>query len=391
MTPRTRGLLRRKVKSKDETLPSIVPKRTENTHNSVLTTKKWTTKTKSKWIRVGVILITLFLWKRIALYNRLRRNITSYLVSQSESQEGVLWRGTIQKEDFSPLLLTSTTTTISDSTTKIDLVVSHCDRPLNWIFDEWASSFAFESIRIFSKCNKPVVGAPSNAEIIQLKNVGRCDHTYAHYIVQHYNKDDDGNKDRFTLFLKDNDNSNRDVVSRHRSLAEMVAISKRDGFACHEEQSWDWSHKSLFFDKEYRPICQFSAYSNWKRLQQFSRQEYSRLKRDQNTNFKSVYGDTLGDYANQMGITVTNEIVPVCFGGNFMAQSNQTKKQSIETWKRIDQSLSRGNNIAEGHYVERLWAILLARDLPKGVEIQLLKQQRSSCEPPEHFLGILTK
>ena len=63
----------------------------------------------------------------------------------------------------------------------VDLVISHCDHSIDWIHHWIGDTSIIHNITIFSKCNNTVEGAPKNANIIRLENVGRCDHSYAHY------------------------------------------------------------------------------------------------------------------------------------------------------------------------------------------------------------------
>eukprot|EP00751_Fragilariopsis_kerguelensis_P003707 CAMPEP_0170818574 /NCGR_PEP_ID=MMETSP0733-20121128/40839_1 /TAXON_ID=186038 /ORGANISM="Fragilariopsis kerguelensis, Strain L26-C5" /LENGTH=126 /DNA_ID=CAMNT_0011178757 /DNA_START=235 /DNA_END=612 /DNA_ORIENTATION=- len=122
-----------------------------------------------------------------------------------------------------------------DTSTRINLVVSHCDESIDWIF-EWANPLEFNDVIIFSKCNKQVKGQPPNSRVIRLDNVGRCDHTYAHYMAYYH---ESSNSD-YVLFLKDNSNTNRNHYSRHKNLNEMIPLSNEFGFACHEETNWVW-------------------------------------------------------------------------------------------------------------------------------------------------------
>ena len=66
-----------------------------------------------------------------------------------------------------------------------------------------------------------------------------------------------------------------------------------------------------------------------------------------------------------------DKIVPVCYGGIFSTSVGQIKKQNVKVdninnvWNKAENLLSRGNNIVEGHFMERTWSILLSNPLPK--------------------------
>jgi hypothetical protein len=360
------------------------------------------------WIILLVFLVLGVINRRF-LFKTLCRGITLYFQSQSQfkTTEHSLWRGSLP--DSGEILPTSSIYNIQDQNSRvnIELVVSHCNLPLNWIFD-WASPFVFSNITIISKCNETVLGVPSGSNIIRLPNVGRCDHSYAHHINRNYNRynnehnehvhlhsnddnvDNVDDEDAFVVFLKDSDNSNRNHYTRHRSLNEMIQISKTIGFACHEEPSWVWSQQSLL---TLHPVCQISAYHNWTLLQDYTQKTYTRLRRDNNSEFASKNGTTLGEYAQNMGIgRPPVDIVPVCYGGNFMAQRRQlTRKNPRMSWKRIETSLSRANNIAEGHFMERLWATVLGKPLEHDMVDRLMHQQRNVCRADKNYVGVLTK
>jgi len=56
------------------------------------------------------------------------------------------------------------------------------------------------------------------------------------------------------------------------------------------------------------------------------------------------------------------DLVPVCFGGRFMTRWGQLSFDDapIENWSTITKGLGRGDNIEEGHYMERWWADILS-------------------------------
>ncbi|KAL3936792.1 MAG: hypothetical protein SGBAC_007965 [Bacillariaceae sp.] len=346
------------------------------------------------WIRV--LLFSLFFWKRYALRRQCHRYLTKYLAWKADTEEGSLWRGTLPSSRW------KTPTALQN--VKVDLVVSHCDLPLDWIFDEWAKPITFDKITVISKCGKPVVGAPPHANIVILPNLGRCDQSYAHFLLYHYDDyaeyDADyirsgsgagagAKKEKFIVFTKDNDNMNRAIVSRHRSMVEMISIAQSSlGFACQEEQIWGYDPNHYF------KICQPSAYLNWTAMGPYSRESYARLARDDNSEFPSRNGKTLQDYMANLNIPILEEssdIAPMCFGGNFMLNVRGIRQHPRELWERLEKSLSRGNNIAEGHYTERLWAHLLSPPLPEATVQEILKQQDSTCQIEANRAGVFTK
>ena len=113
---------------------------------------------------------------------------------------------------------------------KFHIVVSHCDKDLYWL-KEYVAGKEVESTTIFSKCGNEVVGAPSDAIIKVLPNVGRCDHTYA-YWMNRMQEVTPENKFDTILFIKDNDH--RSDTWALWSLADMFRIVSVNGFVCGE-------------------------------------------------------------------------------------------------------------------------------------------------------------
>jgi hypothetical protein len=59
----------------------------------------------------------------------------------------------------------------------------------------------------------------------------------------------------------------------------------------------------------------------------------------------------------------TRRYLPVCYGGGFVATRSAVHRVPVIAWRRIVESLSRGDNVEESHYMERMWAALLTPPL----------------------------
>jgi hypothetical protein len=81
-----------------------------------------------------------------------------------------------------------------------------------------------------------------------------------------------------------------------------------------------------------------------------------------NIPFKSSYTN-LGAYWLAINAPLTQKLVPVCYGGRFAASVENIYKQDMNMWMKLEISLTRGDNIEEGHFVERSWAALLSNPL----------------------------
>ena len=237
----------------------------------------------------------------------------------------------------------------------VSLVISHCDKSVGWIFEYFIpKGFEFQNITIYSKCGQDeVVGAPINNKttIVRLPNVGRCDHTYAH----HLNQLDVTklSKDHIVLFLKDN---NYQVTGETMDMMEMLQTAYINGFACLKLK-----HPN---EKPKIDVCPtYSAYFHTSSLRTMvMAATYIReTKRDKtkDEDFFSPY-EHLGHFVDSLDLTLPGPLVPVCFGGLFAATVSQIEKGK-SVWGKLENGLSRGNNIEEGHFVERLWAASLSK------------------------------
>lgn len=116
----------------------------------------------------------------------------------------------------------------------IHIVISHCNKSLNWI-PKYTKGFQnIASIHVISKCGVETGVTGSNIEVIRLENVGRCDHTYAYYIANilpQLEKSDDS----IVVFVKDSiaDKIHQGPIFRRLDLRSMIRLASSDnGFAC---------------------------------------------------------------------------------------------------------------------------------------------------------------
>lgn len=72
---------------------------------------------------------------------------------------------------------------------KINLVISRYNESLTWL--ETIDCNSFNAIYIYNKGDEAFLFKNKNIVIIDLPNVGKCDHTYLYHIVNHYNDDVD--------------------------------------------------------------------------------------------------------------------------------------------------------------------------------------------------------
>ena len=239
---------------------------------------------------------------------------------------------------------------------EIHIVVSHCKKSLDWMPSYLEGFINVKTIHIISKCGQKVVGAPDEATVKVIPNVGRCDHAYAHYITTILpTLVSDENDDSIVVFLKDS--IREKVVQRcqgkllsRTDLEYLVSgASSTNGFAC-----------------GLRIVAgPCSVYHDTSQLFRFSLNNYDKGTREYTGDGVpfAVGKESLGDFYKALNATSLPGLVQVCYGGIFAASAKNIFKHDMMMWKTMEKFLERGDNIQEGHHAERCWGPLLATPL----------------------------
>jgi len=244
---------------------------------------------------------------------------------------------------------------------KVSLVISHCDKPLDWIAGNFTKGYEslIDKVWVFTKCGNDVIGAPPGSEIITLPNVGRCDHTYAHWMNNFLASEiNDATSERdVVVFMKDNDHQRQKGKWGNRTFGELLGIAATNGFGC-------MIPPKMIHERAPKNSSVFSKYVVLRTFY-FIRAAHVREQRDEVEGFKSKMFENIGQWVDKLQLKpiVTQNLVPVCYGGVFATTKSQINKQPKKSWEAIEKSLSRGNNIHEGHFAERMWAALLSKPL----------------------------
>jgi hypothetical protein len=245
---------------------------------------------------------------------------------------------------------------------KISLVISHCDKPLGWITN-FTKGFHVDKIWVFSKCENEVIDAPNGSIILKLPNVGRCDHTYAHWMNKYLQQEQNSTiseREEVVVFMKDNNHQRERGMWGNRTFGELLGLAATNGFGC--------MVPSNLMHKKLPPNTSVFFRYDILRSFYFVADAHMRESRDSMIGFKDARFRNIGEWIDKLSlspIAVATNLVPVCIGGVFAVTKSQMKKQPRQSWEAIEKSLSRGDNIQEGHFSERLWAALLSKPLDK--------------------------
>lgn len=113
----------------------------------------------------------------------------------------------------------------------------------------------------------------------------------------------------------------------------------------------------------------FSQFHDTSALKSFKLKKYrGKEAAFDNSGFESIYAN-MSEWLDAMKISLpSRRLTPVCYGGSFAVKTSQIVSLPGQTWSAITKSLSRGNNIEEGHFAERSWAGILSGPFSKQVE-----------------------
>ena len=265
-----------------------------------------------------------------------------------------------------------------------------------------------------------------NVHILQLPNVGRCDETYAAYIARSYARLSTRPR-ALVVMIK---GSRLPSVTNTDDFIALLQRTHRDGFACdtppflatraallsggelvHVDARDYWAARSP-------PLGAGSVWHVWPRLARFHMKDYNK-QHDQSpglrTNgrgklvFRKANASSGGSNASsatfhagfrgppslhrrrdapldligflldkqilperQLDVLLEQPIWPVCYCGGFAFRAAAALQHPQDAWARLDDALSRDNNIEEGHFAERLWAPLLTDPRKFGLGADLL-------------------
>jgi len=230
---------------------------------------------------------------------------------------------------------------------KIHIVISHCKNDLDW-FSNYTKGFNIDSVHVISKCGVPVRGLSNNLSTGNIKpsievlpNVGRCDHSYAHYINtildQKVARGEEENS--VVLFLKDTATKEKLHQGPHiendwNDIKSMIyGASSTKGFACGTVLKKQLGGHSVYHDLDALLTFNLGIYKT--NMQGYTKDE---------VNFISNYTN-LRSFVNSLDAGPFPNAVQVCYGGVFAASVSNIKKTKSSSWNTGEKILSRGNNI----------------------------------------------
>ena len=281
------------------------------------------------------------------------------------------WRGEPEQEELHRLVR-------SGSVEPIDIVVSHCVGSLSWI-PTWAGEFHINSAVIYSRCNAtPMVTGSllTSAKVIHIPNRGREGYVWLYHILH---LPAETPRDRVTMFLTDTFPRRQDAAS----CADMYFGAKGQlGFFCGsrpQTSSWSLLNSNSFRHSEHSIWHDSSSL-----LHAEIKSNYISKTHDYKDFFDSDFDRdpslTFASWLIQMNVSLWDPITPVCYGGNFATTPRALRKVSTKHAENMLHSLSRGSNIIEGHFFERIVALLFTTAHDSDTLNVIRWMSKSSCQ-----------
>ena len=249
-----------------------------------------------------------------------------------------------------------------------ELVVSYCTAPLAWlkgaVDDLTCLGASVSRVHVVCKCGRRPNASevPSGATVRSARNVGRNDHTFADFIATRYDT-----LPASIFFLKDTSagaaagprSGKNTPLPIHLVGSELQA--SEDGFACGSEPP-----TNLVPRERAQSLWHAAHEADEFRLVDYHREhEQSRLAA-QSPPFSSpsrpLWRFVKTTFSRATASHLDSALHPlrlVCYGGTFATTATSVHRQSRRDWRALRNALTRGDNIEEGHYTERLWAALL--------------------------------
>ena len=225
----------------------------------------------------------------------------------------------------------------------VGVVIAHYKEDLEWVDSYFPEDF---SIYIYSKGDeKPNIKRDYYHEM--LDNVGRCDHTYLYHIIRNYN-----NLNKYNIFI-----TGSSYILRHKKekMDGILNIIKKDKLEKVEYyprtklERPNFLNTGMKYDYAYtmRMPSHCAAHSSNKRYNFLGYEDCKIVPSNHNS---------LEHFKNSL--INKRDITSVTYYGVFVVKKNLILKNDKNIYKNLLNELNNGDNVENGHFMERLWAHL---------------------------------
>ncbi len=213
-------------------------------------------------------------------------------------------------------------------TLKIEIIISRFNEDLKWTTHGIFNNYRYI---VYNKGDNDNFEKSNVDKIINLKNVGKCDHTYLYHIIKNYNDLHD-----ILIFLP----GSLDLINKNIRAIEMLDIIKNTGNAVFLGEYYeniknkfenfclnDWrTTNNQNFDKNHESMLDLSLirpFGKW---------------------YKYNFDNIIANY--------------VCYWGIFSIDKRDIIQHPINRYINLINQLNSSSNPEVGHYIERSWAAI---------------------------------
>lgn len=210
----------------------------------------------------------------------------------------------------------------------IEIIVARYNEDLEWMNEPPFNNFNYT---VYNKGVNDLFQKKNVTKIIQLPNVGRCDHTYLYHIVHNFH-----NLSPITIFFVGSIN-NRIKKKNAIKLLNAILFYKRAVF---------------IGNKTYNLRTHFNSF----KLDQWKCTDSKNAELNPETKLLPAIIRPYGAwYQFHFGNTIVKNW---CVYGIFSMHKMDIIKHDIERYKKLLAGLERHSNPEVGHYIERSWAAI---------------------------------
>jgi hypothetical protein len=213
-------------------------------------------------------------------------------------------------------------------TSKIEIIISRFNEDLKWTTHGIFNNYRYI---VYNKGDNDDFEKTNVDKIINLKNVGKCDHTYLYHIIKNYSDLPD-----ILVFLP----GSLDLINKNIRATEMLDIIKNTGNAVFLGEYYE------NIKNEFENFC----LDNWRSTnnQNFDKNNESMLDLSLIRPFGKWYK------YNFRNIIVNF----VCYWGIFSLDKRDIIQHPINRYINLINQLNSSSNPEVGHYIERSWAAI---------------------------------
>ena len=207
----------------------------------------------------------------------------------------------------------------------IEIVISRYNEDLKWTLDKPFNKYKYI---VYNKGNNDNFEKKNILKIINLKNVGRCDHTYLYHVINNYN-----NLSDIIVFLPGSINMN---YKKRKAIKLLEKIEDKNNAI----------FLSDYYDKNIVNTFYHFQLNNY---------ESNDIKnRNENVNnFKLSNIRPFGKWYNN---TFNNRVLHnISFFGIFSVSKYDILKNNVNYYELLLKQLNDSSNPEVGHYFERSW------------------------------------